>query len=121
MKLHQQVVFEMQGPVPVTLTLDEVIKAGKVTNHYQVYVLSWLSEFFRMGYKSASLQLENPVVIGSDTTKTANIQAIKEMAPEDQVRLAQFLKDSIAFGEALIKGKDMDIVSWMRFVTQKQD
>lgn len=121
MNLHQQVVIEAQGPVSVVLTLDEIIKAGKVTNHYQIFVLSWLSEFFRLGYKSAALQLENPVVIGSDTTKTANIEALKAMSPADQVALAEFLKASIAHGEALVKGKDMDTVAWMRFVTHSQD
>lgn len=121
MQLHQQVVLEIQGPVPVSLTLDEIINAGKVTNHYQIVVLSSLSEFFRLGYKSAALELERPIPIGSDTTKTVNIEALKSMAPEDHVRLAQFLKDSIAFGESLVKGDDLDIVSWIRFVTQKQD
>lgn len=121
MKLHQQVVFEMQGPVPTMITLDEIIRDGKVTNHYQIFVLSWLSEFFRLGYKSASLQLENPIVMGSETTKTSNIEALKALSPAEQVRLAEFLKDSIAYGEALVKGKDMDPVAWMRFVLHKQD
>lgn len=121
MKLHRSVTNEGQGPVPVGLTLDEIITAGKVTNHYQIFVLAWLSEFFKNGLKSIALQLENPIDFESKATSTQVINQLKAMDPADQVALASYLKECIKAGESALRRKDLDIVQWMRFVLQKQD
>lgn len=124
MKLHQQIsspfLVDSQGPVPVKMTLDEIIKAGKVTNPYQIFVLGWLSEFFKDGLKSAKLELENPITFNSGATSTAVVDGLKGMSPENQVQLAQYLKDCIDAGESALAHKDLSIVDWMRYVTQAQ-
>lgn len=121
MRLHQEIsVFEGQGPVPVKLTLDEIISAGRATNHYQIFVLAWLSEFFKNGLKAASLHLENPVTIGSNATSTEVINSLKQLSPENQVQLAQYLKDCIDVGESLLHSKEMNIQDWTRYVLQAQ-
>lgn len=99
MKLHQEVsIVEGQGPVPVKMTLDEIIKAGKITNHYQTFVLSWLSEFFKDGPAAADLETGNPTTF-QDATKTANINVIKSLSPEEQVQLAIYLKACVEASE----------------------
>lgn len=128
MKLHRSIstieqygLTEAQGPVSVMLTLDEIIKAGKVTNPYQTYVLGWLSEFFKNGLKSASLELENPVPLESGATSTAVVNELKSLLPEQQVALAQYLKDCVQAGECALHHKDLDIAEWINFVCRKQD
>ncbi len=128
MKLHQAIssqdttrLAEAQGPVSTALTLDEIISAGKVTNHYQIFVLGWLSEFFKNGLRSASLELENPVPFESGATHTDVVNALKALTPENQVQLAQYLKDCLVAGESALHNKNLSIVDWMRFVLQKQD
>ena len=128
MKLHRSIstieqygITEAQGPVPVMLTLDEIIKAGKVTNPYQTYVLGWLSEFFKNGLKSASLELENPVPFESGATSTVVVDELKSLLPAHQVSLAQYLKDCVVAGECALHHKDLDVGEWIRFVTRKQD
>jgi hypothetical protein len=127
MKLHRHIELiastelkEAQGPVPLKLTLDEIITAGKVTNPYQIFALGWLSEFFKKGLKSASLELENPISFDSHATHTDVVTALKAMSPANQVQLAQYLKDCIDAGESLLHTKDMDVVEWMKFVLHAQ-
>lgn len=128
MKLHRQIdlivatdLREGQGPVPLKLTLDEIITAGKVTNPYQIFVLGWLSEFFKKGLKSAALQLENPIDFESNATHTDVVNALKALSPSNQVQLAQYLKDCIDAGESALKNHDSTTVEWMKFVLQKQE
>jgi hypothetical protein len=127
MKLHRIVstvqalgLAEAQGPVSVALTLDEIIKAGKVTNPYQIFVLGWLSEFFKNGLKSAKLELESPITFGSAATSSVVVDGLKTMSPENQVQLAQYLKDCVAAGECALHHKDLSIVDWMSFVIHSQ-
>lgn len=128
MKLHRQIdlidqtgLQEGQGPVPLKLTLDEIIKAGKVTNPYQIFALGWLSEFFKKGLKSTSLQLENPIDFESNATHTDVVHALKTLSPENQVQLAQYLKDCIDAGESALKNPQSTTIDWMRFVLRKQE
>lgn len=126
MKLHRMIALEGQGPVPVGLTLDEIIKAGKVTNPYQSFVLGQLSEFFKNrssngDIKSANYQLETPIDFESQATSTVLVNAIRALEPAKAVALAQYLKDCIQAGESALHDSDMNVVDWMHFVLQKQD
>lgn len=126
MKLHRMIAFESQGAIPIGMTLDEIIKAGKVTNPYQSFVLGVLSEFFKntpsnMGdLKTDTLELETPIDFESRATSTTLVNAINELPPEEAVALAQYLKDCIKAGECLLRDKEMDIVAWIRFVLRGQ-
>lgn len=122
MQLHRELsVTEGQGPVPVKLTLAEIIRAGGVTNPYQTFVLGWLSEFFKNGLKSIDLHLEGPITFGSAATSTVVQSALKSMSPEDQVMLAQYLLDCIDAGESALYDREMSLDDWQRYVLQRQD
>lgn len=127
MKLHRLIeplqtsLEEGQGPVPVILTLDEVINAGGVTNSYQTFVLSWLVEFFKDGVARGSLAVGDPVTFG-DATSTASINAIKTLTPENQVSLAMYLKSCVELGESWIRLSNncTTAIDWIRHVLQVQ-
>lgn len=121
MKLLRMITNEAQGPVPVGMTLDEIIRGGKVTNHYQIFVLAWLSEFFKNGHKSAALQLENPIDFESRATSTEVINSLKELLPNEAVALAHYLKDCIAAGESALKDPPSKTVEWIRYVLMRQE
>jgi hypothetical protein len=122
MKLHRVIsITEGQGPVPVKLTLAEIVRAGKVTNPYQTFVLGWLAEFFKNGMKSADLCLESPITFDSKATTTALVFEIRAMTSEEHVELARYLSDCIDQGECPLYDKDCSITDWMKFVLRKQD
>lgn len=118
MNLHRNIVNEGFGEQVVVLTLDEVIRAGKVTNPYQNFVLCWLSEHFRDGVKPASPGLRNPGSVGATSTEV--VESIKALTPEESVKLAQFLKDCMNTAQPMAWGSDLCVADWLKFVLQKQ-
>lgn len=127
MKLHRHIdliqqtgLHEGQGPVPLKLTLAEIITAGKVTNPYQLFVLGWLSEFFKNGLKSIALQLEQPIDFESNATRSDVVAALKALSPGNQVQLAQYLSDCIDAGESALKDQHCSVVDWMKLVLHVQ-
>ena len=119
--LQQIAVFEGQGPVPAKLTLAEVVRAGKITNPYQTFVLGWLAEFFKNGCRSADLALEAPITFESRATSTELVNQIKALPPADHVALAQYLIDCIDAGDSALHDKTMEVSDWIKFVLKKQD
>lgn len=119
MNLHRAIVNEAFGEQLVVLTLDEIIKAGKVTNPYHTFVLSWLSEHFRQGVKPLSPGLRNPGSVGA--TSAAVVESIKGLTPEEAVMLAQFLKDCVTVAAPKAWGSDLCVADWLKFVLSKQD
>ena len=125
MKLHRVVANEAQGPIPVGLILDAIIRDGKVTDNYQSFVLGQLTEFFKNhstngDIKSADFQLENPIDFESKATSTEVVSAVRALSTADAVALAQYLKDCIKVGESMLRDRDMDVTGWMRYVLAKQ-
>lgn len=119
MNLHRVIVNEGYGEQLVVLTLDEVIKAGKVTNPYQTFVLCWLSEHFRNGVKPAAPGLRNPGSVGG--TSAAVVEEIKALTPDESVKLALFLKDAVTVAQPMAWGSDLCVADWLKFVLAKQD
>ncbi len=119
MNLHRTIVNEGYGEQLVVLTLDEIIKAGKVTNPYQNFVLGWLSEHFRNGVKPMSPGLRPPGSLGA--TSSSVVESIKGLTPEESVKLAQFLKDCVTASDQKPWGSDLAVADWMKFVLQRQD
>jgi hypothetical protein len=121
MKLHRVVVQEMTGPIPYELTMAEIIQAGDATNHYHIFALANLSEFFKNGGVSVNSQLDGIVNISSDATSVRVIETIKSLTPSEKVKLAQYLLDCIKAGEAALHSTQISSSDWLRFVLQKQE
>lgn len=131
MKLHQLVTtiseneqcFGAPGHSPqlVDLTLQEIVKNGKITNPYQTLVMARVAEFFKNGLKSADHHFENPVLPGSEATSSAARTFIETLDPIDQVELAEYLLWCLSAGECLLHNQKLDTIDWMRFIIQKQD
>lgn len=125
MKLHRMIALEAQGPVPLGMILDEIIRAGKITNPYQSFVLGQLSEFFKNKspngeMKSLDFQLETPIDFESQATSTMVVNAVRSLTPEKAVALAQYLKDCIQEGECALHDENMNIVDWIHYVLRVQ-
>jgi hypothetical protein len=120
MNLHQVVLTEMTGPVPYELTLGEIIRDGDVSNPYQTYVLSLLSQFFKNGPREVSRTLtDGPVPISSDATSVASIESIKSLTPSDKVNLAQYLLDAIKVSQVAVHGIPMSSNDWIQYVLRR--
>jgi len=127
MNLHRAIVNEEAGEQNVVLTLDEIIRDGKVTNPYQNFILGWLSEHFRLaagaqhrsGIPPASPGLRNPGELGA--TSTEIVESIKALTPEEAVQLAQFLRECVLFSEKLPWGVNLCAVDWIHYVLKHQD
>lgn len=119
MKLHQTVT-EGFVPVPVQLSLSEIVRAGKVTNPYHIFLLAWVSEFFKNGVQPLA-SLEVPITAGSLATSTVVVDSIKSLTPEDQVALASYLLTCIEAGESALKQPSAVTSDWIQFVLRKQD
>lgn len=120
MRLHQSI-LEVQGPVNVSLTLREIVVAGKATNSYHIFTLARISEFFKNGLKSASLHLQSPIDFESKATSTVLLNTIKGMPPEQQVELAEYLLNCIDEGESTLKHPEASTEAWIRLVLRAQD
>lgn len=121
MKLHREIlVQEMTGPVPFELTLAEIIKGGDVDNHYQVYVLALLSQFFKDGQRSTVGMLDGLPTLSSEATSVAVIEAIKAMSPAEKVSLATYLLSCLEVGESSLFNSQMSTLDWMQYVLQRQ-
>lgn len=122
MQLHRELsITEGQGPVPAKLTLAEIIKDGKVTNAYQTYVLAWVSEVFKDGIDNVDFTYATPFSPNSQATSSAVQTALKELTPDEQVLLAQYLLDCIENSGSVISGDDMSIQDWQNYVLRRQD
>jgi hypothetical protein len=127
MDLHQLVLFGTQPPPTkmhvnnlVDITLEEIITAGKVTNSYQLFVLGYLSEFFKQGYTSVNLQLNAPTMYGVGATTQEVHEAMEALSAAEQVKLATYLLDCIRAGESALHDRSMNVIDWMKFVLARQ-
>lgn len=122
MKLHRQVTIqEMTGPIPYELTLGEIIRDGDTTNHYQVYVLALLSEFFKDGLKVTAGVLDGLPPISSQATSVAASETIKSLSPSEKVNLATYLLDCVNVGNSALHSTQLSSSDWIRFVLQKNN
>jgi hypothetical protein len=121
MKLHREIlVQEMTGPVPFELTMREIIDNGDVTNHYHVYALALLSQFFKDGQRSTVGMLDGLPTLSSEATSVAVIESIKALSPAEKVGLATYLLSCLEVGESSLFNSQMSTLDWIMYVLQRQ-
>lgn len=116
MTLHQVVLNEMTGPIPYELTLGEIIRDGDVSNPYQTFVLSLLSNYFS---SYIGLVDEGPLPFSSDATSVGAIEAIKSLTPSDKVKLAQHLLNLLQVGQVATHDVPASSIDWIHYVLQR--
>lgn len=112
-------------PVHITMTLEQVIAAGAVTNNVQHFIMAGLIGLFKDGgpYRWPRDLNAYPMATGSDV-----LEAVKSLSPQESVEMAQWLLsklDGPATFEAdpYAKGcpSPAQTVDWMRWVLRRQD
>jgi len=111
-------------PVHITMTLEQVISAGKVTNSVQHFIMAGLVSMFKNGGPSRWPRDLNSYAMatGSDL-----IEAVKSLSDADAVEMATWmineLQNPVNFETqpCPCSNPQMHVVDWMRWVLKKQD
>lgn len=109
-------------PVHLSMTLEQVVEAGKVTNNVQHFVMAGLVSMFKDGGPTRWPRDLNsyPMATGSDV-----LEAVKSLTPDETVEMAKWLLDSLqkpaSFESSYTCPHPVDTVGWMRWVLKRQD
>lgn len=109
-------------PVHLTMTLEQVVKAGKITNPVQTFIIAELSSMFRDGGPYRWSRDLNPY--GAESSSEV-IEAVKGLSDTDAVELATWLLEQLhtpaTFESNPYCSNSMDTVSWVKWVLKRQD
>ena len=139
MKLNEiKPLWESSTPAHITMILNEVIKAGKVTNGVQYVVLAQLVELFKMApyanqagmpvieipkeYSSAI----KPRYMYEQQPKKQLLDELKALEPEAQVKLAYWCATQLATVQTTEEAAkwinpEMGLSAWVQYVNHAQD
>lgn len=118
----------MEGVIPpqISMTLEQVIRDGKVTNNVQYFIIAGLVEMFKNGGPSRWPRDINSYPM---STSAAIIEEVKELQEEDAVNISIWLLNELQ-GLATFESNphaavdyfhpQMGITQWMELVTKKQ-
>lgn len=121
MQLLRSIVSEQHVQTQgMDLTLQDIIKHGKVSDPYQLLVLGQLAEFFKNGGRSANLELEGPTSFNNAATSAVVKAALQGLSDLEHVALAQYLLDCIAAGECMVHDQKSNVVDWMNMILRHQ-
>lgn len=109
-------------PVHISMTLNQIINAGKVTNSVQYFILAGLISMFKDGGPTRWPRDLNSY---SMSTSSEQIDAIKTISDTEAVELAKWLGQELTnpvnFETNPYANSSQDVVEWIRFVLKKQD
>jgi hypothetical protein len=110
-------------PIHITMTLEQIIDAGKVTNNVQYFVMASLISHFKNG---SSLRWPRDLNSYSMNANAAMIDAVKNLTPEESVEMANWLLDSLnqsakAEAQKQYVNQDLDTIDWVKWVLRRQD
>ena len=111
-------------PVHITMTLEQVISAGKITNSIQHIVMASLVSLFKDGGPSRWPRDLNSY---SATTGSDLVEAVKGLDDSEATELAQWLLTELAIPASFETNlrsycnPQMDTVEWVKYVLKKQD
>jgi len=109
-------------PVHLTMTLEQVISAGKVTNNVQHFIMAGLIGLLKDGNLARWPRDINAYPMN---TNAAVIEAVKNLTPQESVEMATWLlsclKETEAFESNCYMNQSMDYIDWMKWVLRRQD
>jgi len=117
----------LEGVIPVhlTMTLEQVVRAGKITNNVQTFTIANLLSLMQGGgpYKWPREINSYPMNAGADM-----IEMVKGLPSEDVTKLATWLLEKLdALGQyeanpfAMMANPRLSPVEWVRWALRKQD
>ena len=109
---------ESSNPVHVLLTLQQVIDVGKITNTAQVIIMAQCAEALRHNEAPFFLNVNEFPAFSK-----GNIDAIKNLPPNDQVELAKLLISKISIPFEIRAGcadPTSSSTAWVNSVLQPQ-
>ena len=123
-QIGQDVVNLQEGviPVHVSMTLDQIINDGKITNSVQTFVLGGLIEMFKDGGPFKWPRELNAYGMSTLGASADMIDAVRSLSPQEQVQIAEWLQVQLAD----IAGYESnpgcsDALTFMRMQIQKQN
>ena len=110
-------------PVHLTMTLEQIISAGKITNNVQYFIVAGLINMFKDGGPHRWPRELNsyPMATSSDV-----IDAVKALTPDELVEMAHWLLESLKKPASFESDPcacptSMDTQGWIQWVLSKQD
>ncbi len=111
-------------PVHITMTLEQIVRDGKVTNPVQYFVMGALVEMFKNG---GPTRWPRDLNAYSMTTSSELIDQVKSLSEQEHVGMAVWLmnalKGPVNFETnpyACHANPQMGPLEWMRYVLQRQ-
>jgi hypothetical protein len=110
-------------PAHLTMTLEQVVSGGKITNNVQTFIMADLVSFFKDAPQDRWPREANPYPMNA---KADIIDAIKSLTEQEQVMMAEWLLGELAkVGTFEVRHACCDPqqspVDWMRWVLKRQD
>jgi hypothetical protein len=108
-------------PVAITMTLEQVISAGKVTNSVQTFIMAGLVSMFKDG---GPTRWPRDINSYSMATGADLIEAVKGLNDGEAVEMAKWLLSELVkpatFESNPCTNPTMGTQEWVRWVLQKQ-
>jgi hypothetical protein len=115
----------LEGVIPyhLTMTLEQVISDGGITNNVQYFIMGGLISMFKDGGPYRWPRDLNPY---SMTTSSEIIDALKTLSDLEAVELASWLLDKLQTPASFesnpyVCPSSIDTVDWIKWVLKKQD
>lgn len=110
-------------PVHLTMTLEQVISAGRVTNNVQHFIMAGLINMFKEG---GPYRWPRDLMTYSMATGSEIIEAVKTLSDSEAVEMAQWLLNELQTPASFesnpwVCPSPTDTVGWMKWVLKKQD
>ena len=109
-------------PAHISMTLQQIVDAGKVTNSVQTFILADLSSMYKDGGPYRWSRDLNSY--GSESS-SAIIDALRQLPDEESVELARWflekLEDTSNFESNAFAKPEMCTTDWVRYVLSRQD
>jgi hypothetical protein len=119
----------LEGVIPVhlTMTLEQVVKAGKLTNNVQTFTLAHLAALFKHGGPYKWPRELNPYAAHGGTSSDM-IAAVRSLTNEEVASLAAWLLEQLQ-GIASYEARPFKTCAapheapeaWLRYVLSRQD
>lgn len=110
-------------PVHLTMTLEQVITSGRVTNNVQHFIMAGLINMFKEG---GPYRWPRDLMTYSMATGSEIIEAVKTLSDSEAVEMAQWLLNELQTPASFesnpwVCPSPTDAVGWMKWVLKKQD